>query len=94
MKRIILSVSLLLSACCKDNTGLASTPKMPPLPTELAAKPKTLPKLEDPSMGALVTANADTSSKYNAVSFQLVKLIDLYNCVRTAINENKEVKCQ
>lgn len=73
--------------------GLAPAVQIPPLPENLAQKAEPLPPVEDATMGGLVQANVEASREYNAVSFQLNKLIDLYNCVQIAVNNKKEPEC-
>lgn len=94
MKKVIIAVAFLLSACATPDTGLAPAVQIPPLPENLAQKPEPLPPITDPSMGGLVEANIESTKKYNAVSFQLDRVIELYNCVRDAVNNKKEFKCQ
>lgn len=95
MKKLVIVSALLLSACAnKPDTGLAPAVQIPPIPENLARKAEPLPPITDPTMGGLVQANIDSSKKYNAVSFQLNKLIDLYNCVMDSVNNKKELKCQ
>lgn len=94
MKKLVLVVSLLLTACGGKETGIAPAVQIPPIPANLAQKADPLPPITDPTMGGLVQANIESSKKYNAVSFQLNKLIDLYDCVKEAVNNKKELKCQ
>ena len=94
MKKLILTFALLTTACADKQTGLAPAVQIPPLPGNLAQKAEPLPPITDPTMGGLVQANVDTSKRYNAVSFQLNKVIDLYVCVKDAVNNKKELKCQ
>lgn len=95
MKKLIIVAALLVSACAsKPDTGLAPAVQIPPIPENLAQKAEPLPPVTDPTMGGLVQANVQSSRQYNSVSFQLNKLIDLYNCVRDSVNNKKEFKCQ
>lgn len=95
MKKLIIVAALLVSACAsKPDTGLAPAVQIPPIPENLAQKAEPLPPITDPTMGGLVQANVQSSKQYNSVSFQLNKLIDLYNCVRDSVNNKKEFKCQ
>ena len=94
MKKLILALALLTTACAGKQTGLAPAVQVPPLPGNLAQKAEPLPPITDPTMGGLVQANVDTSKRYNAVSFQLNKIIDLYICIRDAVNNKEEPKCQ
>jgi hypothetical protein len=95
MKKLIIVAALLVSACAsKPDTGLAPAVQIPPIPENLAQKAEPLPPVTDPTMGGLVQANVQSSKQYNSVSFQLNKLIDLYNCVRDSVNNKKEFKCQ
>jgi hypothetical protein len=94
VKKLILALALLTTACAGKQTGLAPAVQIPPLPGNLAQKAEPLPPITDPTMGGLVQANVDTSKRYNAVSFQLNKIIDLYICVKDAVNNKEELKCQ
>lgn len=94
MKKLILALALLTTACAGKETGLAPAVQVPPLPGNLAQKAEPLPPITDPTMGGLVQANVDTSKRYNAVSFQLNKIIDLYVCIKDAVNDKKEPQCQ
>ena len=94
MKKLILALALLTTACAGKQTGLAPAVQVPPLPGNLAQKAEPLPPITDPTMGGLVQANVDTSKRYNAVSFQLNKIIDLYVCIRDAVNNKEEPQCQ
>jgi hypothetical protein len=95
MKKSVILVALLASACAtKPDTGLAPAVQIPSLPENLALKAETLPPITDGTMGGLIEANVDTSKRYNSVSFQLNKLIDLYDCIRDSVNNKKELKCQ
>lgn len=94
MKHLVIILALLTTACAGKETGLAPAVQIPPLPGNLAQKAEPLPPITDPTMGGLVQANVDTSKRYNAVSFQLNKIIDLYICVRDAVNNEEELKCQ
>ena len=75
------------------DTGLAKPVRIPDIPPGLSEKAGQLPQLTDPSMGALVLDGAASDMQYNAEAHQKNKLIDLYNCVKDAINNGKEIKC-
>lgn len=95
MKKAILVVALLLSACTTTpDTGLTTAVQIPPLPENLAQKAKPLPANTDNTMGGQVLDNTRAIREYNSVGFQVNDLIDLYNCVREAVNNKKEIKCQ
>ena len=94
MKKIVL-VLLLLAACkTTDDTGLVVGVQVPPLPETLAQKAEALQPNTDTSMGGQVLDNTRNIKKYNEKAFQVNDLIDLYNCVREAVNTKKEIKCQ
>lgn len=94
MKRTVLVLALLLSACkTTPDTGLTTTVQIPPIPENLAQRAKSLPANTDTTMGGQVLDNTRTIREYNAVGFQVNDLIDLYNCVREAVNNKKEIKC-
>ncbi len=95
MKKTLLVLLLLLSACkTTEDTGLVVGVQVPPLPENLAQRATSLPVNTDSTMGGQVLDNTRNIRQYNEKAFQVNDLIDLYNCVREAINNKKEVKCQ
>jgi len=95
MRNALIVLSLFtLAACHKPDTGLAVGIQVPPLPEPLAKKAKALPDSQDTTMGGQVKDNTSNIRSYNSVAFQTNYLIDLYNCVREAVNNKKEIKCQ
>lgn len=95
MKKSLIVVALLLSACkTAPDTGLTVGVQVPPLPEKLAQRAGPLPENTDITMGGQVQDNTRNIRAYNAAAFQVNDLIDLYNCVREAINNKKEIKCQ
>lgn len=95
MKKVLILLGLLaLSACSTTDTGLAKPVQIPPLPESLARRATALQPSSDTTMGGQVRDNTNTIRQYNAVAFQTNDLIDLYNCIREAINNKKEVECQ
>lgn len=95
MKKFILIAALLLSACkTTEDTGLTVNVQVPPIPEKLAQRAGPLPANENTTMGGQVQDNTRNISAYNGVAFQVNDLIDLYNCVREAVNNKKEIKCQ
>lgn len=89
MRKIILASMLALSlAGCKHkpDTGLARPPEIPALPANLAKPAESLPQLKDPTMGGQALDGSLDDQQYNEVAHQLNKVIQLYNCVREAIN--------
>lgn len=93
-KALIVLCLISLTACKTTDTGLAVGIQLPPLPAALAEKAKQLPASEDVTMGGQVQDNTSNIRSYNSVAFQTNYLIDLYNCVREAVNNKKEIKCQ
>lgn len=92
MKKLVL-VLLLLSGCATD-TGLVVGVQVPTIPESLAQRAEALPPSGDTTMGGQVLDNTRNIKKYNEKAFQVNDLIDLYNCVREAVNSKKEIKCQ
>lgn len=99
MKRIVaaLSALLLLGGCfgttSEGNPGVKSI-QIPDAPPELLVKAKQLPPITDPTMGGLVQDGVQTDIIYNDVSFRYNKLIDLYLCVQTSVNNKTDIdKC-
>ena len=94
MKKSLIVVALLLSACTTTpDTGLATGMQVPPIPEKLAERAGPLPENTDITMGGQVQDNTRNIRAYNQRAFQVNDLIDLYNCVREAINNKKEIKC-
>lgn len=94
MKKLILVAALLLSACkTTTDTGLTTGVQIPPIPENLAQRAEALPPSTDVTMGGQVQDNTRNIREYNAKAFQVNDLIDLYNCVREAVNNKKEIKC-
>jgi len=94
VKKIVL-VLLLLSACkTPDDTGLVVGVQIPAIPESLAQRAEALPPNTDTTMGGQVLDNTRNIRAYNEKAFQVNDLIDLYNCVREAVNNKKEIKCQ
>lgn len=92
MKKLVLV--LLLSGCTTPtDTGLAAGVRVPAIPENLAQRAEALPPSSDTTMGGQVLDNTRNIKKYNEKAFQINDLIDLYNCVREAINSKKEIKC-
>lgn len=91
--RILVPILLMLSACSTPDTGLAPPVQVPPIPENLAQRAQALPPSVDLTMGGQVLDNTQNIRQYNEKAFQVNDLIDLYNCVREAINNKKEAKC-
>lgn len=93
MKKLVL-VLLFLSGCATTpETGLAPSVQVPPIPESLAQRAKALPANTDTTMGGQVLDNTQNIREYNKKAFQVNDLIDLYNCVREATNNKKEIEC-
>ena len=89
----VLTSLALLSACNnKPEPILAGvTPvRIPNLPVELSTKAGRLPDITDSSMGGQVIAGIESDIAYNDVSLRYNKLIDLYICIQTSINDKKD----
>jgi hypothetical protein len=94
MKKTALVLALLLSACKTTDTGLAPGVQIPPIPENLAQRAGPLPTSTDTTMGGQVLDNTRNIRAYNEKAFQVNDLIDLYNCVREAVNNKKEIECR
>ena len=95
MKKALIVLSLLaLTACKTTDTGLTVGVQIPPLPDSVSQKATQLPLSNDVTMGGQVLDNTNNIISYNSVAFQNNYLIDIYNCVREAVNNKKEIKCQ
>ena len=92
MKKVLILLFALSACTHTSDTGLTTHVQIPDLPSNLAQKAGPLPPLKDPTMGGLVEDGTNTDMQYNSVSHQLNNLIDLYNCVKTSINEKKDIK--
>ena len=94
MRISIIVLALLLSACKTTDTGLTTSVQIPPIPEKLAQRAGPLTENTDTTMGGQVMDNTRSIRQYNDKAFQVNDLIDLYNCVREAVNNKKEIKCQ
>ena len=73
-----------------ENLGSAPAPKLPELPPELSKKAEALPPLRDNSVAAMLEDAPMIDRQYNEMAFQLNRLIDAYNCVRTSLNDDAD----
>jgi hypothetical protein len=94
MKYFIIVASLFLVGCKTTDTDLATPIQIPPIPENLAQRAGPLPANEDTTMGGQVLDNTRNIREYNSVASQLNNVLDLYNCVREAVNQKKEIECQ
>lgn len=90
----ILLVALLLVGCAESQTGLGTYHKVPPVPDQLNDKIGSLPPNSDLTMAGQIRDNNRNIRAYNETGFKYNRLLEYYNCVREAINERKEPKCQ
>lgn len=93
MKKILLALAMLaaLGGCKTTNDpdlelGEAKAVQVPELPAVLAKRAERLPDITDPSMGGIQLDGIHTDKQYNEVAHQTNALIDVYNCVRDAVN--------
>lgn len=96
MKYLIVSLAMILSGCATTqsipNVGEAKPIQIPKLPKSLSEKAERLPPLQDNSLATLLRDGLETDKLYNDKAIQLNNLIDLYNCVREASNEQDSSK--
>ncbi len=74
------------------SVGKAPAPKMPALPKTLAKRAGPLPPLTDPSVAGQQKDAADTDRRYNDVAHQLNNVLDAWDCVLDALNNEKDAK--
>lgn len=89
---VLLSATILFTGCASTEqppTGLAKHVQMPPLPDELSRKATRLPDIKDPTFGGIIKDGMDADQAYNAIAHQLNTVIDLYTCVRKAMNDEQ-----
>lgn len=91
MKKVLVLLFALSACTHKPDTGLVTQVQIPDLPSNLAQKAGSLPPLTDPNMGPLVVDATNTDMQYNSVAHQLNSVIDIYNCVKTSINQKKDI---
>ena len=75
-----------------QTVGKAPAPKMPALPSSLAERAGPLPPLTDPSVAGQQKDAAETDRRYNAVAHQLNNVLDAWDCVLDALNNEKDAK--
>ena len=95
-KIMIMLLPLALAACAttKDEpvpSGVTAV-RVPELPYPLNQRATRLPDITDNTMGGQVEAGIEADTAYNDVAFRYNNLIDLYNCVKDAINNKQEVE--
>ncbi len=90
MKKIILIMSaILLSGCAttKDpNLELGRSIQVPELPSSLNQRANRLPPLRSGSMAAIQRDGVATDRAYNDLAHRYNAIIDLWACVRQAVN--------
>lgn len=89
MKKLIIISALLTTACFGTGPGVKPV-QLPPLPENLSKKAEPLPPITDPTMGGLVRDGVKTDRMYNDVATRLNAVIDVYQCVRKAVNDKKD----
>lgn len=89
--KYLLLVGLLLAGCEHTDTGNRLT--IPPVPSQLAERAEDLPPSTDKTFAGQIRDNNNSIKAYNKVGSEKNALLDLYNCVREAINNRKEPKC-
>lgn len=80
-----------LSGCCTP-TPTPNVVRIPDLPANLQLRAAPLPKLIDPTMAAQTNDSVNTDMKYNAVATQLNQVLTIYDCIKVAVNEQKNMK--
>lgn len=86
---LVLCVSL--SGCCTP-TPPPNSVRIPDLPPQLQIRAQPLPKLIDPTMAAQTNDSVNTDMKYNAVATQLNQVLTIYDCIKVAVNDKKDIK--
>lgn len=92
MKRLVVGLALLLSACGgeRPQTGMAPPPALPELPEPLRKRAEPLPPITDPSVEGMLRDSVDTDIRYNEVGSQLNALLDAYECIKRSLNERAD----
>jgi len=90
MRALIIAAMLSLSACATTpDLGEAKPVSVPALPPTLAERAKALPPLTDKSVKGQLEDAIATDRAYNDLAHRYNALVDLYECVRSAINDSK-----
>ena len=89
-KLAIIGALLMLAGCAHAPTGLATASRLPELPPALATKAKRLPPITDRTLAGTVKDAVSTDQRYGVVARQLNALIDVYECVRESLNDNRD----
>lgn len=90
------SASLLLSGCATTNklgtqAGVAPV-NIPALSENLTRRATRLPDITDTTMGGREMAGVQSDKQYNDLAFRYNAILDIYQCVRLTINNNKDPK--
>jgi len=91
---IVTVVTMLFTGCAtteQQPIGLAKPVQVPALPPELSRKAARLPDIKDDTFGGIIKDGLETDKSYNAIAHQLNAVIDLYECVRKAMNKESAV---
>lgn len=96
MRYFVIALTLFLTSCSKTTgTGLETTlRRVPDAPTELTVKARPLAPNNDKTLAGQIRDNNNNIKTYNDVAHRYNTLIDIYQCVKEAINSGKEPKCQ
>lgn len=96
MKLSLIPLALLLASCAHSVPDIGQTipPKVPDLPADLSRRADRLPPLTDPTLEGLQRDAVTTDRAYNDVAGRLNSVLDVYECVKKAINSQKAVDCR
>lgn len=93
MKKLLALAMIAALAGCAHKTpdfGEAKPVSIPDLPADLAQRAEKLPPLTDPTMEGQLRDAIETDRRYNDVAHRFNSLLDLYECVKQSINNEKD----
>lgn len=92
MRTLLILVLCASLAGCGHTSPPPNVVRIPDLPANLQLRAAPLPKLIDPTMAAQTNDSVNTDMKYNAVATQLNQVLTIYDCIKVAVNDQKNIK--
>ena len=90
---LIVIMTVALTGCITKPVPVTPTPvQMPALPSSLNQRAEPLPPATATDLHGLIRESMATDRAYNEVRDRLNTVLDVYDCVRTAMNTGSDAK--